>query len=148
MGHSRRGKTALWATAQDLRVDGVWAHQSGTGGQALSRHREGESIGAVTLLFPHWFDDVFPRFDGQETRLPLDQHLLLALAAPRPLRATDGDEDAWADPEGARMAVELAAPVFEALEGPEPVWDLRPGVHDVTPQDWVDALAWLAERFP
>lgn len=147
MGHSRRGKTALWATAQDARIDGVWAHQSGTGGASLSRHREGETIGAMTTLFPHWFDDVFPAFDGQETRLPFDQHLLLALAAPRPVRVTDGEDDAWADPEGARQAVELAVPVFDALGGPEPVWALRPGVHEVTPQDWLDTLDWLDAHF-
>lgn len=147
MGHSRRGKTALWAAAQDARIDGVWAHQSGTGGASLSRHREGETIGAMTTLFPHWFDDVFPAFDGQEARLPFDQHLLLALAAPRPVRVSDGEDDAWADPEGARQAVELSVPVFDALGGPEPVWALRPGVHEVTPQDWVDAIDWLDAHF-
>lgn len=146
MGHSRRGKTALWAAAQDPRIDGVWAHQSGTGGAALTRSFNGETVGAVNTLFPHWFNDTFPQFAGQETRLPLDQHLLLAMVAPRPLRVTDGAEDFWADPDGAAQSVALATPVFEALQGPSPTWSLRPGDHAVTPQDWVDMLDWLATQ--
>lgn len=148
MGHSRRGKTALWATAQDERIDGVWAHQSGTAGAALSRHLEGEPIGAMTLLFPHWFPERFATFAGEESRLPVDQHLLIAMAAPRPVRITDGDDDAWADPEGARQAVERAAPVFSDLGGPPPVWALRPGGHEVTLADWSDALAWWSDVGP
>jgi hypothetical protein len=66
----------------------------------------------------------------------VDQHLLLALVAPRPLLVSDGDEDGWANPEGAEEAVKLATPVFEFLKGVAPVWSLREGGHEVNSGDW------------
>jgi hypothetical protein len=142
MGHSRRGKAALLAGARDERVAMVWAHQSGTGGQALSRHTEGETIAAITTFFPHWFVPAFAEFAGQETLLPIDQHLLLALLAPRPLICLDGDEDAWADPEGAALAVELAQPVWEIYGAGGLEHQLRPGGHEVNDGDWERVLAF------
>lgn len=143
-GHSRRGKAALWAAAADPAFAGVWSHQSGTGGAALSRSYEGESIAAVTAFFPHWFGSLFAEFAGRETYLPVDQHLLVAAVAPRRVRLTDGDDDAWADPAGSQQSAALAAPVFELL-GAEPAgWSSRPGGHEVRPEDWEGALAWLA----
>ena len=147
-GHSRRGKAALWAGACDPRIAMVWAHQSGTAGAALSRSFEGESIGALTTLFPHWLLPRFAEFAGEELRLPLDQHLLLALIAPRPLLVTDGADDAWADPAGAEQAVGLAAPVWPFLDpsAAPPEWRLRPGDHEVLPEDWATALAFASSR--
>jgi hypothetical protein len=139
-GHSRRGKAALWAAACDERIDATWAHQSGTAGAALSRSLEGESIEAITTLFPHWFNGLFPEFADRETRLPFDQHLLLALVAPRPLLVSDGADDWWADPAGAEQAVALSAPVFELLGGPAPVWRVREGEHEVRAEDWAAAM--------
>lgn len=142
-GHSRRGKTALWATALDDRIDAVWAHQSGTGGATLSRSYDGEPLGAMVQLFPHWFPDSLAAFAGREEHLPLDQHALIALAAPRPVMIRDGDDDLWADPEGATRAVQLSLPAFGlyAVEGP--VRTMRPGGHDVRSEDWTALLAFI-----
>ena len=115
VGHSRRGKSALLAGALDERIDLVVPHQSGTGGCALSRDNDQETIGAINESFPHWFNDVFPAFAGRADRLPVDQHLLLALVAPRPVFDTEGTRDYWANPGRAYDALRAATPVYELL---------------------------------
>lgn len=135
-GHSRRGKAALWAGANDPRIDRVWAHQSGTVGATLSRSSAGESVLAINALFPHWFPDVFDGFDNRETHLPVDQHLLLAMIAPRPLLISDGAADQWADPDGATASVDLAAEVYALYGEAPPTRVIREGGHDVRGEDW------------
>jgi len=116
IGHSRRGKTVLFAAAMDERVALVVPHQSGTGGMALSRNNNQESVKRITRVFPHWFNDQFPKFgNGNETRLPIDQHLLTALVAPRPLLDTAGLKDTWANFESAHKNLEAASEVYEFL---------------------------------
>lgn len=144
-GHSRRGKAALWAAAQDEGFPAVWAHQSGTGGAKLTRSLLGEPVGAVTQLFPHWFADHFDAFTGRESALPFDQHALLAAVAPRRVWLSDGEEDLWAGPDGVDQALEHAAPAFGLLGGPQPVHHLRPGGHSVEAGDWAWALGQLAD---
>ena len=117
-GHSRRGKTALLAAALDERVALVAPHQSGTGGCALSRDNDQETVWSINDRFPHWFNDVFPEFNGREARLPFDQHLLVALVAPRALIDTEGIQDAWASPLGAYRSLEAADPVYKFLGTP------------------------------
>jgi hypothetical protein len=124
-GHSRRGKAALLAGATDERIGLVAPHQSGTGGMALSRENGQETAEDINSTFPHWFNDVFPAFgdarashgaDGErEVRLPVDQHLLVALVAPRPLIDTEGARDYWANPGRALDSLEAASPVYEFL---------------------------------
>ncbi|MFB6139070.1 MAG: acetylxylan esterase [Halosimplex sp.] len=114
-GHSRCGKAALLAGATDERIGLVAPHQSGTGGTALSRDNGQESVGDITGMFPHWFADTFAAFDGQVDRLPVDQHSLAALVAPRPLLDTEGARDYWANPGRALDALRAAAPVWELL---------------------------------
>lgn len=161
VGHSRRGKAALWAAANDPRIDLVVAHQSGTAGAALNRSLSGESIQAINTFFPHWFDDVFPTFAKNELRTPVDQHQLLALIAPRPLLVTDGDGDGHADPQGARAAVEAADPAWKLFgdsgivpgEGGLPsrdgrlVWTTRPGEHSIGEVDWAIFLPFAKRHF-
>ena len=142
-GHSRRGKAALLAASRDERIDAVWAHQSGTLGAALTRSFEGESIEAITTFFPHWFDERAAEFADDPTQMPVDQHLLIARIAPRPVLLTDGDDDAWANPAGAQQAAQLAEPVFELLDGPAPTWISRPGGHEVLPSDWDIVVGFL-----
>lgn len=115
-GHSRRGKTALWAGAQDERIALVVPHQSGTGGCALSRNNDQEKVERINRVFPHWFNGMFKRFNNREEKLPIDQHLLIALVAPRPLLDTEGSQDHWANYNSALRALEHAAPVWELLE--------------------------------
>jgi hypothetical protein len=97
-GHSRRGKAALLAGALDERFALVVPHQSGTGGMALSRGNRMESVARVTADYPHWFGAAFSGFAEDPDRLPVDQDLLVALVAPRPLLDTEGRFDLWANP--------------------------------------------------
>lgn len=114
-GHSRRGKTALLAGAFDERIALVVPHQSGTGGAALSRDNDQETVERINRVFPHWFNDMYPKFGGHEAKLPIDQHLLMALVAPRPLLDTMGLQDKWANYDSSLRALRAAAPVWKLL---------------------------------
>ncbi len=114
-GWSRRGKAALFASAMDDRIDLVVPHQSGTGGMALSRMNPSESVARITEKFPNWFNKNFSKFAENINKLPVDQHLLVALIAPRPLMDNAGLKDTWASPHLAFRAMTAAAPVYELL---------------------------------
>ncbi|MDZ4689096.1 MAG: acetylxylan esterase [Planctomycetaceae bacterium] len=115
IGHSRRGKTALFAAAMDERFALVVPHQSGTGGMALSRDSQQEKVERINRAFPHWFNDKFTEFNDQEDRLPFDQHCLVALIAPRPLLDTEGAQDAWANFPRSLDGLRAADPVYKLL---------------------------------
>ena len=114
-GWSRRGKAALLAAAFDDRIDLVVPHQSGTGGMALSRMSPEESVKIINDRFPHWFNGNFKKFNDDVTRLPVDQHLLVALIAPRPLMDNAGLQDTWASPHLALQSMKAASTVYEFL---------------------------------
>lgn len=152
MGHSRLGKTALWAGAQDERFALIISNNSGAGGAALSRRIFGETIAILNQNFPHWFTDGYKRWSHREADCPVDQHQLIALLAPRPVLITSATEDRWADPKGEYLSGVAAGPVYslfgktapqgEELPSPETLVDttvgyfLRTGAHDVTLADW------------
>lgn len=142
LGHSRLGKAALWAAAQDARFAVAVSNDSGCGGASLFRHRSGEDIAAITTAFPHWFTPSFAANAGGEDDLPLDQHLLLASIAPRAVYVASAEEDHWADPEGEQLAVAAARPAFElgGADGGALGSHVRPGGHDLTPEDWGASL--------
>jgi pimeloyl-ACP methyl ester carboxylesterase len=139
VGHSRGGKASLWAAAQDQRFAMCASNCSGNTGAALSRRNFGESIKAINTSFPHWFNTNYKKYNEREAELPVDQHMLIALLAPRPIYVTNASEDLWADPTGTLLALKHAAPVYELYGVKDDArmgYHNRKGIHDLTPYDW------------
>ncbi|MCB2097268.1 MAG: hypothetical protein KDE05_06505 [Parvularculaceae bacterium] len=156
-GHSRYAKAALVAAAFDPRIDGVIAHQSGTGGASLNADKKGESIKGITKNYPHWF----ARSYAQDNLDGYDQHMLLALIAPRPILLGNARRDVWSDPNGAFRAALGADPVYalygargldqKRLKPYDPAAEIafwiRPGTHGVVKEDWPAFLQFLQAHF-
>ena len=160
-GHSRLGKTALWAAANDPRAAGVVSNCSGCGGAAISRDKEGETLAKIINRFPYWFVPEFDKYIDRENRLPWDQHFLVSLSAPRPVLVASASLDQWAYPPNEFRAAVAAGEVYRLFgvpgieEGtPFPPPDtpilrrgvgyyMRTGKHDVTPYDWKQVVNFI-----
>jgi hypothetical protein len=150
MGHSRRGKAVLLAAARDERFAVTIAHQAGTGGASLHGDGVGEPISAITRSYPHWFAAQYARYGGNESDLPIDQHALIALAAPRAVLLGNAWRDTWSDPAGAWRAAQAASPAWDIYGAPglaqarlasmdtsgRLAVHIRTGTHGVTDADW------------
>jgi len=163
IGHSRLGKTSLWTGAQDQRFGIVISNNSGEGGAALMRRDFGETTAIITRAFPHWFTPKYANYAGNAAASPIDHHMLIALAAPRPIYIASAAEDHWADPKGEFLSGKAASPVYTlfgkkgvvADEQPAtdtPVGDfigyhVRTGKHDVTDYDWTQYLDFAARHW-
>lgn len=133
LGHSRRGKAALLATALDSRFAFVVPHQTGTLGAAPLRLHPAESLASITSFFPHWFTPALAQ--RQVAELSVDQHQLLALVAPRPLLISEGARDFWASPTLSLAALNAALPVYRLYQP-----DLPPQLHSWQPGQELAAL--------
>lgn len=152
IGHSRGGKAALWAGATDQRLAMVISNESGCTGAAFTRGKTGEHVKDINGA-TDWFCENYRLYNDDEAMLPIDQHMLLALIAPRPLYVASASEDEWADPDSELLSCRLAGAAYglygktgvlapETIEndmpyhGGEIAYHRRTGSHALTRFDW------------
>lgn len=163
VGHSRLGKAAVWAGANDTRMGLVISNDSGNTGASLSRGNHGETVKSINLAFPHWFGEKYKEYGSNLNALPVDQNLLLASIAPRKLYVASAEDDLWADPAGAFQSLQHAKSAFalyglEVIGEEEPAVDtvffcesmgyhVRSGWHDMQAEDWKFYLDYMDQYF-
>ncbi|CDE85706.1 probable acetyl xylan esterase [Coraliomargarita sp. CAG:312] len=163
VGHSRLGKTALLTGAYDKRVAICASNDSGCMGAAISRRAYGETVDIITTQFPFWFAKSLNKYKNAENTMPIDQHQLVAMMAPRPVYVASATEDKWADPKGELMALVEASKVYKLFGAQDlPGMDnftpekpfhgdvgyhLRIGKHDITVYDWMNYCDFADKHF-
>jgi hypothetical protein len=152
-GASRLGKTVLWAAAQDDRIASVFSVVPGEMGASLIRRDWGETLDDMAQNFHYQFAGNLQNWVGKWNDLPVDQHLLISLIAPRPVYVNGGLSDQWSDPKGEFLAMVAAGPVYRLLgatdlgtdqvpELDKPITSGRLGFHyhskghQAVPEDW------------
>lgn len=139
LGHSRGGKTALWAGVQDERFAMVISNGSGCGGAKLNDFdcEKSEHIGQIIYNFPNWFCQRYYRWAGCDREITHDSDDLLRLVAPRICYVASGSEDAWAGPPAEKAAWTRAHDIWEAYGCPEKMgYHCHEGPHKLRPDDW------------
>jgi hypothetical protein len=130
----------------------VISNESGEGGAALARRWFGETVKLINTHFPYWFVARYKAYNDNVFSLPVDQHELLSLIAPRPLYVASAAGDLWSDPKGEFLSAWHAGEVYRlfgkkgvgANQMPpinHPVgntiqYHIRDGKHDITRYDW------------
>ena len=118
---------------------------------------EGENIICGVHNWDYRIDTGVSEYNNEEA-LPVDQHQLLALIAPRPLYVASAKEDAWADPKGEFLSAYHASSVYALFDKKgitsseipgvhQPIhnsiaYHIREGKHDVTDYDWEQYIIW------
>ncbi len=165
-GHSRLGKAADWAAAQDSRFAALLSTESGHGGQSIQRRALGETVAHLEHSFPEWFCPAYAQWVGRDAEIAADGNLLLSLNAPRPLYVASAVEDEWSDPKGEFLSAQSASRVYEMLGEPallpdaqmpaidqaigltsDVAYHVRAGLHDVTLFDWEHYLDFLDDHW-
>lgn len=167
IGHSRLGKTALWCGAQDERIKYVFSNGSGCCGGAYERikHEGGETLKVITSVFPYWFCDNLKQFAEEPEKRPFDQHMLVALVAPRYVGIGDAELDAWADQYSEQLSCISAGEVWQKIynkegyigkKAPAEIGDffndgdvhyhIRSGVHYFGREDWLEYMKFIAKK--
>lgn len=162
-GHSRGGKTALWCGATDRRIALTISSCSGCSGAAITRGKEGEHVKNINGT--DWFCQNYQHYNDAEEFLPVDQHMLLALMAPRAVYVSSAQLDSWADPSSEFLSCRMAGEAFELLgkkglvtEDTEPVLDkmyhegrigyhMHGGPHRLLPDDWIHYMDFADKLF-
>ncbi len=142
-GASRNGKSSMIAAAFDDRLMGapVVTGGGGIGAYRFAGPRRSETLDIMEKKYPNWFSPNLHEFWGQREKLPFDEHWFLALAAPRPFIALEGDSDTISLPDAVRQSILGAQPAYELLGAKD-----RLGVnyshhgHAFTADDWTAML--------
>jgi hypothetical protein len=150
VGHSRGGKAALLAGATDARIAVTGANNSGAAGAGCFRVRNpgAETLVDLVQAYPHWLAPAARSYCGRDSELPIDQHFLKALIAPRALLCTEALGDAWANPQGTQHTHDAAAEAYRWLGVPERIAiQFREGGHSHTLEDWTAMLEFMGAGF-
>ncbi len=134
-------------------VAAVFSVVSGEMGAALIRRDWGETLDDMAKNFPWQFAGNLQKWVGKWNDLPVDQHMLIALCAPRLVYVNGGLTDQWSDPKGEFLAMTAAGPVYRLLgrkdlgvielppldapvAGGELAFHYHSGGHMAVPADW------------
>jgi (4-O-methyl)-D-glucuronate---lignin esterase len=153
-GVSRTGKSALIAGAFDDRFSMVAPVASSGGGTPAYRFsgsvpdRGGkEGLTEMVRKYPNWFSPHLHQFWGQPDKLPFDEHWFIALVAPRPFIALEGDHDQNVNQNGVYQSMLAARPAYAFFHETDRLgisWADRP--HGMVKGDW-DAMLAFADKF-
>jgi len=142
-GASRNGKSAMIAAAFDDRLLGapVVTGGGGIGAYRFAGPRGSETLDIMETKYPNWFSPNLHQFRGHREKLPFDQHWFLALAAPRPFIALEGDADRISLPEAVRQSMLGARPAYALFSQEDRLGvNFAPHGHAFTPDDWTAML--------
>ncbi|KAJ2936216.1 hypothetical protein H1R20_g878, partial [Candolleomyces eurysporus] len=122
-GCSRMGKGAMVIGAFEPRIKLTIPQESGAGGSACWRisdhllHTRGINTQTAGQIVKEnvWFGPAFDSYTGQIGVLPIDQHLLAALIAPRALLVEENTGIDWLGPESVWGCQRAARTVWRAL---------------------------------